>query len=124
LRTDGEDPRAAMTRFAAWVTDVAAGGRPVFVAYPASFDWSWVSAYLVRYSAPGNPFGFSGVLDLKTMYAVKAGVRIGKATKRNMPRALLSDRPHTHHALDDALEQADLFANLMLWPGALNRADG
>lgn len=77
---------------AAWVTEVSAGGRPVFVAYPASFDWSWVSAYLVRYSGHGNPFGFSGVLDCKTMDAVKAGVRIGKATKRSLPKSLLSTR--------------------------------
>lgn len=106
-----------MTQFAAWVRGTAGAGRPVFVAYPASYDWTWVSTYLERYSATGNPFGFSGVLDMKTMYAVKAGVRIGRATKRNMPRHLLPKRPHTHHALDDAVEQAELFANLMLWPG-------
>jgi hypothetical protein len=121
LHREGEDPRAAMTRFAAWVQQVCGAGRPVLVAYPASYDWPWVSVYLARFSEQGSPFGFSGVLDMKTMYAVKAGVRIGKATKRSMPKALLSQRPHTHHALDDALEQADLFANLMLWPGPGSR---
>jgi hypothetical protein len=25
--------------------------------------------------------------------------------------------PHTHNALDDALEQAELFANIWAWPG-------
>jgi hypothetical protein len=30
-----------------------------------------------------------------------------------MPRHLLSHRPHTHHALDDAREQADLLVNLL-----------
>ena len=49
------------------------------------------------------------------MYVVKAGVRIGKAVKRAMPRELLSTRPHTHNARDDAIEQADLFANLFEW---------
>ncbi|WP_329414971.1 hypothetical protein OG802_28390 [Streptomyces sp. NBC_00704] len=29
----------------------------------------------------------------------------------------LPTRPHTHHALDDAVEQAELFANLMAWRG-------
>lgn len=117
LRQEGEDPAEAMTRFAAWVRDVADAGRPVLVAYPAAYDWPWVSAYLSRYAAGGSPFGFSGVLDMKTMYAVKAGVRIGKAVKRRMPAQLLSNRPHTHNALDDAVEQAELFANLMEWPG-------
>ncbi|MFE9934348.1 hypothetical protein [Streptomyces sp. NPDC005533] len=32
-----------------------------------------------------------------------------------MPRELLSRRRHTHHALDDAVEQAELMSNLMLW---------
>jgi hypothetical protein len=115
LKRSGEDPATAMTRFAAWVREVAgADGRPVFVAYPASFDWTWVSIYLARF-ATENPFGFSGALDMKTMYAVKAGVRIGKAVKRAMPPELLSQRPHTHNARDDAVEQADLFANLFEW---------
>ncbi|MCW2865215.1 MAG: exonuclease [Actinoallomurus sp.] len=32
-----------------------------------------------------------------------------------MPAELPSRRPHTHNALDDAIEQADLFQNLMAW---------
>jgi hypothetical protein len=32
-----------------------------------------------------------------------------------MPRELLPDRPHTHHALDDAIEQAELFSNVFTW---------
>jgi len=34
-----------------------------------------------------------------------------------MPKHLLPDRPHTHNALDDAVEQGELFANLMAWDG-------
>ena len=30
---------------------------------------------------------------------------------------LLSRRPHTHNALDDAVEQGELFQNLMTWNG-------
>jgi DNA polymerase III epsilon subunit-like protein len=117
LRTDGEAPAVAVQRFVAWVHEAARGGRPVFVAYPASFDWPWVAAYLGKYAPGAAPFGFSGVLDIKTMYVAKARVRIGKAAKRAMPDELLSDRPHTHHALDDAVEQAELFANVWDWSG-------
>src|SRR5262249_15703103 len=113
LKREGEHPAEAMTRFAAWVR--ALDGRPVLVAYPAAFDWPWVSIYLTRFAGE-NPFGFSGAIDMKTMYLTKAGgVRIGKATKRAMPKHLLSKRPHTHNARDDAIEQADLFANLFEW---------
>ena len=48
---------------------------------------------------------------------MRAGVPIGAAVKGRMPAHLLSSRRHTHHALDDAVEQADLFANLMTWQG-------
>jgi hypothetical protein len=115
LLREGAAPEDAMAAFGAWVREVAGAGRPVFVAYPASYDWTWVSTYFGRFAPGRSPFGHSGCLDMKTIYALKAGVRIGKAVKREMPRHLLSSRPHTHHALDDAVEQADLFANLMEW---------
>ncbi len=116
LVREGADPAAAMADFVAWVDDVATGAKPVFVAYPLGFDWMFVYWYLQRF-AGRSPFGHSSCLDLKTLYAVKAGVTIGQAVKRAMPRHLHSRRPHTHNALDDAAEQADLFANLTRWDG-------
>jgi hypothetical protein len=38
-----------------------------------------------------------------------------------MPPQLLSSRRHTHNALDDAIEQAELFANLFRWAGPEGR---
>ena len=32
-----------------------------------------------------------------------------------MRHDLLADRPHTHNALDDAIQQAELFANVFEW---------
>ncbi len=116
LEREGADPAAAMADFARWVEDVAAGARPVFVAYPLGFDWMFVYWYLMRF-AGRSPFGHSSCLDVKTLYAVKAGVPITGTGKRSMPRHLHSRRRHTHNALDDAAEQADLFANLMRWDG-------
>ena len=34
-------------------------------------------------------------------------------TKRSMPRRWFSDRPHTHVALDDAIEQGELFCRML-----------
>jgi hypothetical protein len=117
LLRDGADPATAMTDATAWVTAVADGRQPVLVAYPAVFDFPWLYWYFMTFTG-SSPFGFASCLDMKTMYAVKAGVPLGLAVKSRMPAALLSRRPHTHNALDDAVEQADLFANLMRWDGA------
>lgn len=114
LLRDGADPAVAMGELSDWVTRTAGSGRPVIVAYPAVFDWMFLYWYLLRFTG-SSVFGHSGCLDIKTLYAVKADVPIGAAVKGRMPAHLLSRRRHTHHALDDAVEQAELFANLMNW---------
>lgn len=116
LVRDGADPAVAMAEFSSWVLDTAGPARPVVVGYPACYDWMFLYWYLMRFTGK-SPFGHSGCLDLKTLYATKADVPMAGAVKARMPRQLLSNRPHTHHALDDAIEQADLCANLMLWTG-------
>ena len=103
-----------MSEAHSWVKEVAKGARPVFVAYPLGFDWMFLYYYFIRF-AGASPFGFSSCLDMKTMYVTKSGKLITKATKSQMPPSLRSSRRHTHHALDDAIEQADLFANLFAW---------
>ncbi|MDI1459939.1 exonuclease [Catellatospora sp. KI3] len=121
LVRDGADPATAMRELTDWVKETAAGAKPIFVAYPASFDWMFVYWYLIRFTG-GSVFGHSGCLDVKTAYAVRADVPFSRAVKGQMPRHLLSRRPHTHNALDDAIEQADLFANVMEWrPEAAGR---
>lgn len=114
LLRDGTDPAVAMADLVAWVRKTAGGARPVVVAYPACYDWMFLYWYLVRFTG-ASPFGHSGCLDMKTLYATKARVALTGATKRAMPPGLLSQRRHTHHALDDAVEQAELFANLVRW---------
>jgi DNA polymerase III epsilon subunit-like protein len=116
LLREGADPAEAMAEFVAWVREVADAHRPVVVAYPAVFDWMFLYWYLVRFTG-ASPFGHSGCLDVKTMYAVKARVPFGQAVKGAMPARLRPTRQHTHHALDDAVEQAELFANVFRWEG-------
>jgi hypothetical protein len=121
LLAEGADPAAAMAAFVVWVEEARGGAKPIVVGYPACYDWMFLYWYLMRF-AGRSPFGHSGCLDMKTLYAVKAGLPLGGVAKRTMPRHLLPDRPHTHHALDDAMEQAELFANLMPWSGPANAA--
>ncbi|WP_189299163.1 3'-5' exonuclease [Streptomyces cinerochromogenes] len=116
LIAEGAEPDVALAEFAAWVREVSAGAQPVMCGYPASYDWTFLYWYLIRFTG-SSPFGHSGCLDMKTLYATKARLPLRAVAKGTMPRELLSRRRHTHHALDDAIEQAELFARLMRWPG-------
>ncbi|MGW4686307.1 3'-5' exonuclease [Streptomyces sp. NPDC004244] len=125
LLREGTDPGAAMAAFRRWVRTVAedAGAQPVMCGYPASFDWTFLYWYLMRFGGD-SPFGHSGCLDMKTLYAAKARVPLRAAVKGRMPAELRSRRRHTHHALDDAVEQAELMSNLMLWQGPAEAGTG
>ncbi|MCC6873208.1 MAG: exonuclease [Sandaracinaceae bacterium] len=111
----GGEPSEAMTKAAAWVRDIAGDATPVLVAYPLSFDWSWLYWYFVRYSSTGSPFGHSRCFDIKTAFAVKAHQPIAESGRSRLPALLRSDHPHTHRAVDDAIEQAEIFARLFEW---------
>ncbi len=114
IRT-GQPPQRAMTEASVWVREISKQGCPVLVAYPLSFDWSWLYWYFVQFSKDGSPFGYSRCFDIKTAFAVKAGVPIGNAGRARLPDLLRSARVHSHNALDDAIEQAEIFANLFEW---------
>lgn len=112
LQREGEEPAEAMTEATRWVRRIAGPGRPVLVAFPLSFDWTWLYWYFVAFSREGSPFNHSSCFDIKTAYAVKARLPIARAGRSAIPKALRSARPHTHNALDDAIEQAEVFANV------------
>jgi len=108
LKIDGIDPTKAMAKFAEWVFFASREGRPVFVAFNATFDWMFVHWYLMHFVGK-NPFGISG-LDVKAYYM--GGLKKQSWTetsKRNFEKRFLSDKKHTHNALDDAREQAEVF---------------
>lgn len=117
LVREGAEPKGAMTEAAHWVRSLSHGARPILVAYPLSFDWSWLYWYFVRFSAEGSPFNHSGCFDMKTAFAVKGRLPVAAAGRSGLLPGLRSIRPHTHDALDDAIEQAEIFANLFEWKG-------
>lgn len=108
-RLDLRAPADAMADYARWLD--ALPGRPVFVGYPAAFDFLFVYWYLMRFVGR-SPFSFSA-LDIKTMAMVMLGRDYHRSTKRNMPKRWFDELPHTHMALDDAIEQGALFCNML-----------
>ena len=103
------DPAEAMRDYAAWLE--ALPGPPVFVGYPASFDFLFLYWYLIRFVGR-SPFSFAA-LDIKTMAMVVLGKEYRRCTKKNFPRRWFDDLPHSHVALDDAIEQGALFCNIL-----------
>jgi hypothetical protein len=110
----GTNPADAMRAADQWVRRHAGNARPVLVAYPVAFDWSFLYWYFVRYTSD-SPFGFSSCLDIRTLYQARALTTFDASSRDSMPAALHPRRRHTHHAVDDALEQGELFNNLFSW---------
>jgi len=108
-RRDLQAPEPAMRAYVAWVRSLA--GKPVFVAYPAGFDFLFVYWYLMRFAGE-SPFSHSA-LDVKTFAMATLGIGYREATKRNMPKRWFDRLPHSHVALDDAIEQGALFCNML-----------
>jgi hypothetical protein len=125
LLREGDEPERAMTEATRWVREIAGPARPVLVAYPLSFDWTWLYWYFMRFSSEGSPFNHSGCFDLKTAIAVKAQIPISAAGRNHLALSLRSHLTHSHHALQDAIEQAEIFADVFEWEpgdGKLSRA--
>lgn len=114
LCIEGRTPESAMAEASDWIQAAADGARPVLVAYPVAFDWSFLYWYFERFGR-GSPFGHSSCLDIRTMYQALAGTVFDRSGKESMPPFLRPLEPHTHGALDDAIEQGELFANLLEW---------
>jgi len=115
MKEHGKEPEIVMSEFNEFVNlwKNKLNARPVFMGYPAGFDWMFVYYYLMRFTGE-SPFGFSAVIDMKTYFSAKFGKPLVRSTKRNMPKRLFPDLPHTHRADDDAIEQGIMGMNMLL----------
>jgi ribonuclease T len=112
LAAEGMEPEEAMRAFDAWVDELSGPRAPVFVGLNAAFDWQFVSAYFDRYLGR-NPFG-TAALDLAAYAMGRDGiVSWGDVQGPSLRRRYRSTLPHTHHALDDALDQAELARHIL-----------
>ena len=108
-RQNLEAPAVALKRYVAWLK--AFGGRAVFVGYPAAFDFSFVYWYLAEFAGE-NPFGYSAI-DIKTYAMALLRKPYRACGKQSMPSEWFDPVSHTHVALDDAIEQGQLFCNML-----------
>lgn len=108
-RENLEQPEHAMKRYLEWLKELP--GKPVFVGYPVAFDFLFVYWYLIRFAGE-SPFSHSA-LDIKTYAMAMLKIEYRNSTKRSMPSRWFDELPHTHVALDDAIEQGALFCNML-----------
>jgi len=67
--------------------------------------------YLIKFTGR-SPFSFSA-LDIKSYAMAVLRLPYRKSTKRNMPKRWFSKTEHAHIALDDAIEQGELFCAML-----------
>ena len=109
------DPAYIMSQFVDWCRDVQAfwGRRPIALCGPAGFDFAYVRYYLQRFTGDDFPFRHS-CIDLKTVASMKLNLPYKDSGKSSYPKHWSRDMfPHTHKAVDDALEQGWLYARML-----------
>jgi hypothetical protein len=116
-RENAREPADVMAEYLTWLKGLP--GKPVFVAYPAAYDFMFVYWYLIRFTGE-SPFSHSA-LDIKTYAMSLLGTDYRRSVKRNMPQEWFDDVPHTHVALDDAKEQGALFCKMLAARRSLTR---
>lgn len=108
-RRDPQPPSVVIPQYVAWLKTLP--GAPVFVGYPAAFDFMFVTYYLYRFAGE-SPFSYFA-LDIKSFAMALMKANFTDVTKTNMPRHWFDDLPYTHVALDDAISQGALFCNML-----------
>ncbi|MBM3254473.1 MAG: 3'-5' exonuclease [Candidatus Omnitrophica bacterium] len=111
LRIKGEKPAEAFARFEKWIKEVSGENRPIFVAFNATFDWMFTHWYFIRFLGH-DPFGISG-LDIKAYFMGKHKALWGETVKKKVRLHYPPKTAHTHNALDDAIEQAEIFEKML-----------
>lgn len=112
LADDGIHPSEAMQRFGDWVgRTVPEGNQAVFAAFNAPFDWMFINDYFHRYIGH-NPFGHKA-LDIKAYYMGMHNTSWTETSYKIVCEHYQIKRGLTHHALDDAIDAAKLFQNIL-----------
>ncbi|GAC1442248.1 MAG: hypothetical protein NVS2B8_07910 [Vulcanimicrobiaceae bacterium] len=111
-REDLSSPRGAMVDCKNWLDEMKAFGRPIIVGAPSGFDFTFMYYYFQKFLGE-SPIGFAS-LDLRSYAAAVMKRQYRHVGKRQYPAEWIDENlPHTHVALDDAIEQGCILINMM-----------
>ena len=108
LEGTADHPKKVMDDFKEWILSVTQGYRPVLAARPTIFDGMFIAWYFDNFIGE-NPFGHSGE-DINSMYRGATGNIYTNIDHIKIDTSSL----HTHNALDDAIEQALKFGQVLI----------
>ncbi len=112
LEVSGVPPKEGMKQFDRWIHQVTSKDKlPVFTAFNAAFDWMFVNDYFHHYLGH-NPFGHKA-LDIKALYMGIRKTGWQDTSFHLVSHALGINTSLTHHALEDAIQQAMLLKVLL-----------
>ena len=109
LQKDRKHAVDAMREFVEWQKQF--GDRKVFIAWPLSFEAMFVGWYLQMF-AGAHPFSFKWA-DIDSYAAGVLKIDIGDTRGDYMPRTWAVDDPHTHVAVEDAIQQGRIFMKIV-----------
>jgi len=109
LKENGVDIVYGLNKFREWIEKHQ---RPVFVGFPLAFDMGFVHQYFLKYIGR-DPFGRTGAgIDIKSYAVAVLKCECRDTTKKKLKDIIKWEGVHSHNALDDAIEQANLFKKL------------
>jgi hypothetical protein len=111
-REDLVSPHEAMVACRDWLETMKRYGRPILCGAPSGFDFTFIYYYFQR-ELGESPVGFAS-LDLRSYAAAVLKRQYRHVGKNSFPREWMDDGlPHTHVALDDAIEQGCILVNML-----------
>ena len=82
------------------------------VGAPLSFDSMWIYWYYWFVMGEMPEFGFSG-LDMRSYFMGSHGETGLRSNKKRYKRHYPTNIPHTHDPLDDAMEQGEIWQQMV-----------
>lgn len=102
---NAQTPFFVMWEFSKWITKTRGNSKAVAACQP-TWDFHFIHWYFINFCGH-SPLGH-GAYCIKTLCATVLGLDFLKTRKKKLPKGWAGGLPHTHCALDDAMEQANI----------------